>query len=99
MNNSSPLSITVSPLGLSVEGELNFNNAANLKPSLLESISTLPAAFTVDLTRISQFNSSVLPVMLDCLRIAQAQNKHCSFTGITPALSNMLKMASLSDLG
>ena len=98
MNNSQPLSITVTPAGLSVEGELNFNSAATLKPPLQEAIRSLPASFSVDLTRVSQFNSSVLAVMLDCLRIAKAQNKRCSFTGITPALANMLKMASLSDL-
>lgn len=98
MANPGTLSVNLSDQGLSVSGELNFQNAGNVLPSLRESIASLPASFTVDLTGVSQFNSALIPVMLDCLRIAQSQNKQCSFTGITPSLANMLKMASLSEL-
>ncbi len=61
-------------------------------------IAGLPGSFTVDLSGLSDFNSAVLVFMLDCLRMAAKANKQCHFSGATPALGNMLKMASLGDL-
>ena len=65
---------------------------------LASCIAGLPGSFTVDLSGLSDFNSAVLVFMLDCLRLAANANKQCQFSGATPALGNMLKMASLGDL-
>jgi ABC-type transporter Mla MlaB component len=83
---------------LRVVGALDFGTATGMTPRLRECISTLPDAFTVDLSGLNEFNSAVLAFMLDCVRLARAANKRCRFCGATPALGNMLKMASLSDL-
>jgi ABC-type transporter Mla MlaB component len=83
---------------LRVVGALDFTTAAGMTPRLLECLAALPDSFTVDLSGLSEFNSAVLPFMLDCVRLSRAANKQCRFAGATPALGNMLKMASLSDL-
>lgn len=97
-NKPEPLSLTTVDERLRVVGVLDFTTAARMTPTLRECIARLPNSFTVDLSGLSDFNSAVLVFMLDCVRLGKAANKQCRFSGATPALGNMLKMASLSDL-
>jgi anti-anti-sigma regulatory factor len=92
------LELTADNDRLRVVGSLDFNTAAGMTPRLNECIAALPGSFTVDLSGLTDFNSAVLAFMLDCVRLSRAANKLCRFSGATPALGNMLKMASLSDL-
>jgi len=98
ISNAGQLSLTAVDGRLRVDGILDFTTAAQMTPMLGECITGLPNSFTVDLSELSQFNSAVLVFMLDCLRMAAKANKQCHFSGATPALGNMLKMASLGDL-
>ena len=83
---------------LRVDGALDFHTVAQMTPRLRECVAGLPDSFTVDLSGLSHFNSAVLVFMLDCVRLAKATHKQCRFSGVTPTLGNMLKMAALSDL-
>jgi len=98
MAESRQLSLVIVDDRLRVDGVLDFTTAAGMAPMLENCIAGLPGSFTVDLSELSDFNSAVLVFMLDCLRMAAKANKQCHFSGATPALGNMLKMASLSDL-
>lgn len=98
MNSTQQLSLTVAGDRLRVDGVLDFTTAPGMVASLRESIDKLPATFTVDLSGLVDFNSAALLLMLDCLRISTQANKRCQFTGATPTLTNMLKMASLEEL-
>jgi len=98
INKPEQLSLTVVDDRLCVNGILDFTTAAQMSLKLRECIASLPGSFTVELSGLSQFNSAVLAFMLDCVRLAQAANKQCQFSGATPALGKMLKMASLGDL-
>jgi ABC-type transporter Mla MlaB component len=92
------LSLVIVDERLRVDGVLDFTTAAGMAPMLKNCIAGLPDSFTVDLSGLGDFNSAVLVFMLDCLRMAAKENKKCHFSGATPALGNMLKMASLGDL-
>jgi ABC-type transporter Mla MlaB component len=92
------LSLVIVDDRLRVDGVLDFTTAAGMTPMLDSCIAGLPGTFTVDLSGLNDFNSAVLVFMLDCLRKAKKANKKCQFSGATPALGNMLKMASLGDL-
>ena len=92
------LSLVIVDERLRVDGVLDFTTAAGMTPMLEKCIAGLPGSFTVDLSGLSDFNSAVLVFMLDCLRLSAKANKQCHFSGATPALGNMLKMASLGDL-
>jgi len=61
-------------------------------------ITAMPETFTVELSGLQDFNSAVLVFMLDCVRLSNDAGKRCRFSGVTPALGNMLKMASLEAL-
>jgi len=98
MNNSQPFSLAVDGDRLRLEGALDFAAAARMSPLLRQCIADLPATFTVDLSGLSDFNSAVLAFMLDSVRLASAGNKRCQFSGATPELGNLLKMAALGDL-
>lgn len=98
MNNPEKLSLTAQDDRLCVKGVLDFTAAAGMSRTLHESIAAMPGAFTVDLSGLQHFNSAVLVFMLDCMRMSAAAKKHCQFAGATPALTNMLAMASLRDL-
>ena len=98
MNNSGELSLHVNSGRLHVDGELNFTTAAQMTPVLRQCIGDLPESFTVDLSELGTFNSAVLVFMLDCVRMSANAHKQCQFAGATPALGNMLKMASLEEL-
>ncbi len=97
-NNPPQLSLAAENNRLRVDGALDFTTVAGITPLLRECIARLPDSFTVDLSGLSEFNSAVLAFMLDCVRLSQAANKCCQFSGATPALGNMLTMASLGDL-
>jgi ABC-type transporter Mla MlaB component len=97
-NKPEQVSLTADHDRLRVAGSLDFTTAAGMTPRLSECIAGLPDSFTVDLSGLTEFNSAVLTFMLDCVRLSRAANKLCRFSGATPALGNMLKMASLSDL-
>ncbi|HEY6131930.1 MAG TPA: STAS domain-containing protein [Halioglobus sp.] len=90
--------LTVDGDQLRVDGALNFITAAQLSAKLRECIASLPETFKVDLSGLAEFNSAVLPFMLDCVRLSAGAGKRCQFYGATPGLGNMLKMASLEDL-
>jgi ABC-type transporter Mla MlaB component len=98
MSETTQLSLVIVDERLRVDGVLDFTTAAGMAPMLAKCIAGLPRSFTVDLSGLSDFNSAVLVFMLDCLRMAAKANKQCHFSGATPALGNMLKMASLGDL-
>lgn len=98
MNNSLPFLLTVDGDRLRIEGALDFSAAAKMTPLLRKCIAELPASFTVDLSGLTSFNSAVLAFMLDCVRMASSANKRCQFSGATPELGNLLKMASLGDM-
>ena len=98
MNNFQPFSLSVAGDQLRVEGGLDFMAAAKMEPQLSQCIAGLPAAFTIDLSGLSAFNSAVLAFMLDCVRMAAASNKTCRLRGAQPELGNLLQMASLGDL-
>jgi ABC-type transporter Mla MlaB component len=98
MSETAQLSLVIVDERLRVDGVLDFTTAAGMAPMLAKCIAGLPGSFTVDLSGLSDFNSAVLVFMLDCLRMAAKANKQCHFSGATPALGNMLKMASLGDL-
>jgi anti-anti-sigma regulatory factor len=98
MGEPRQLSLVIVDERLRVDGVLDFTTAAGMAPTLNNCIAGLPGSFTVDLSGLSDFNSAVLVFMLDCLRMAAKANKQCHFSGATPALGNMLKMASLGDL-
>jgi ABC-type transporter Mla MlaB component len=98
MSEVGQLSLVVTDDCLGVDGALNFATAARMAPTLRTCIAGLPGSFTVDLSGLSDFNSAVLVFMLDCVRLSAGANKQCQFSGATPALRNMLKMASLDDL-
>jgi ABC-type transporter Mla MlaB component len=98
MNSAQKLSLTVAGDRLRIDGVLDFTTAANMAVSLRECMDALPAAFTVDLSGLVNFNSAALVLMLDCVRLGAQSNKHCQFSGATAALANMLKMASLEEL-
>lgn len=98
MSETGQLSLVIVDERLRVDGVLDFTTAAGMAPMLAKCIAGLPGSFTVDLSGLSDFNSAVLVFMLDCLRMAAKANKQCHFSGATPALGNMLKMASLGDL-
>jgi len=92
------LSLAIVDERLRVDGVLDFTTAASMTSMLENCIAGLPGSFTVDLSGLSDFNSAVLVFMLDCLRMAAKANKQIHFSGATPALGNMLEMASLGDL-
>jgi ABC-type transporter Mla MlaB component len=100
MRMSEPVQLSLVVVGdrLRVDGALNFATAARMTPTLRSCIAGLPASFTVDLSGLSDFNSAVLAFMLDCVRLSANANKGCQFAGATPALGNLLKMASLGEL-
>ncbi len=98
MNEPGQLSLVIVDDRLRVDGMLDFTTAARMAPMLEACIAGLPGTFRVDLSGLSDFNSAVLVFMLDCVRLAANANKQCQFSGATPALGNMLKMASLGDL-
>jgi len=98
MGEPKQLSLVIVDERLRVDGVLDFTTAAGMAPMLDNCIAGLPGTFTVDLSGLRDFNSAVLVFMLDCLRMAAKANKRCHFSGATPALGNMLKMASLGGL-
>ncbi len=98
MSEPGQLSLVIAGDHLRVDGVLDFTTAARMSPKLRQCITGLPTSFTVDLAGLSEFNSAVLAFMLDCVRLAANANKQCQFSGATPALGNLLKMASLGDL-
>ncbi len=98
MSEPARLSLVVVDDRLCVDGMLDFTTAAGMAPTMHACIAGLPQSFTVDLSGLSDFNSAVLVFMLDCVRLSAKANKQCRFSGATPALGNMLKMASLADL-
>ncbi|MEZ5571740.1 MAG: STAS domain-containing protein [Halioglobus sp.] len=98
MNKPEKLSLTVLDNQLRVQGVLNFTTAAGMSQTIDECIGAVSKSFTVDLSGLEYFNSAVLLLMLDCMRLSQKSNKSCQFLGATPGLRNMLKMASLEKL-
>jgi ABC-type transporter Mla MlaB component len=98
MSEPVQLSLAIVDERLRVDGVLDFTTAAGMAPMMHACIAGLPGSFTVDLSGLSDFNSAVLVFMLDCVRLSAKANKQCRFSGATPALGNMLKMASLGDL-
>ena len=92
------LSLVIIDGRLRVDGVLDFSTAAGMAPMLENCIAGLPGSFTVDLSGLRDFNSAVLVFMLDCLRMTAKANKQCHFSGASPALGNMLEIASLGDL-
>jgi ABC-type transporter Mla MlaB component len=98
MSEPGQLSLMIVDDRLHVDGMLDFTTAARMAPMLEACIAGLPGSFRVDLSGLSDFNSAVLVFMLDCVRLAAKANKQCQFSGATPALGNMLRMASLGDL-
>ena len=98
MSEPGQLSLVIVDDRMRVDGMLDFTTAARMAPMLEDCIAGLPGSFRVDLSGLSDFNSAVLVFMLDCVRLAAKANKQCRFSGATPALGNMLKMASLADL-
>lgn len=98
MNKLQQFSLTASGDHLRVDGVLNFTTAAQMSGQLRECIDTLPDHFTVDLAGLVDFNSAVLVFMLECVRMSAQSDKHLRFSGASPGLINMLKMASLENL-
>jgi ABC-type transporter Mla MlaB component len=98
MSESLQLSLSAADDCLHVNGVLDFTTTARISPKLRDCIAGAPESFTVDLSGLIEFNSAVLAFMLDCVRLSANTNKRCQFLGATPALRNMLKMASLDDL-
>lgn len=98
MSSAPTLALSVAGDRLRVDGVLDFAAAAGMAATLRDCIATLPAAFTVDLSGLKDFNSAALLLMLDCERIGAQANKRCRFSGATATLANMLKLASLDAL-
>ena len=98
MSKAEPLLLVIADGRLRVDGKLDFTTAAHMSSALRDCIAGLPKSFTVDLAGLDEFNSAVLVFMLDCVRLSAKADKQCRFAGATPALGNLLKMASLGDL-
>lgn len=96
MKSSNPeASISAAANTLTIGGAINFSSVVALHAPLRTAIAATSGTISIDLSRVSEFNSAILPLLLDCLRVSAERGQVCQFQHIPPKLDAMLKMAGL----
>lgn len=94
-NNNPEASISAAANTLTIDGAINFTSVVGLHAPLRRAIAATRGPINIDLRSVTEFNSAILPLLLDCLRISAEGGQTCHFQHIPPKLDAMLKMAGL----
>lgn len=99
MKNNSHISISVTGATILIAGDLNFSTVVQLQADLRQAFETMKeSAIEINLKDLKNFNSAILPTLLDCLRMAAKNGKSCFFSHAPSNLTSILKIASLDFL-
>jgi phospholipid transport system transporter-binding protein len=84
---------------LVLPSQLNHRNARESLSSLLQGLERETAtSLTVDATGLSQFDTSVLAVLLECKRQAQAKGLGFELAGAPEKLGELARLYGVQDL-
>jgi N-acetylglucosaminyldiphosphoundecaprenol N-acetyl-beta-D-mannosaminyltransferase len=81
------------------QGEITAANAAEVWNRTLACFSALPdyKTWTIDLSGVRFLDSTGLGVMVRAGKLAQQTHRNVAFTGIPPAVGNVIRIAGLSE--
>ena len=86
------------PMNIAITGDIEMMTIKDLKTKLLDIGSSEDKDIELDLSGVNYIDSSGIGVLISLLKIQKSKGKYFKITKISPKVSNVLKLSSLSDI-
>ena len=81
-----------------VDGEMTIYTCGELKPRLLEELAAHPDATRLDLSRVMEFDTAGLQLLLTARRFASAAGRELSVSKASNVITDVLELCRLEAL-